>query len=291
MPVEKDMSSRLSIATVVAAHEYDSFCQMRQSLEQFDATAYRWFIRCDERLEPGLRRLEQTKLVSFPAINDRDQQNLSRRVLQEKTNAIGDAWQLGSCDSVVFIAPDICFTGPTLQGLTEIPGELLLSPHYFPWKVQQLAPYFGYFNSGFLLTRSPSFHSMWRDAFLASPWKYGDQGCLNEVASSYSVSLLDRAANVGPWRSKRASAFLFTKIPTDCKFVRVPMFGPLRTPDDWINRAFTLHFLKFLQASGSVQHAQLRESIIMRDGSGWHRASLRLSDSVDSRTVLTEGDL
>ena len=270
------MASRISLATVVTASTLKEFLLLRYSFEQFHTEQYRWFVRCDRASEEQIRGFSGTVATPFCDLWDKPITTQSRPLLKEKMNAMADAWTEGDSDIVAFLASDLLFTTPCLETLANPKVEVVLTPNYFPWKLYELCPYYGYFNSGFVLTRSPRFHELWRRAFASTPWKYADQGCLNDVASEFSVTLLGQEANIGAWRSERADSFVFKPIPKECRFLRAPCFGPLLTPDDWRNRMFALHCLRFLRASDDSAHQRLHDEILQRDDSGWYRASLRL---------------
>ncbi|MGA2251551.1 hypothetical protein [Terracidiphilus sp.] len=270
------MPSGISLATVVTTSTFKEYLILRYSFAKFHPEPYRWFVRCDRATESLIRTHSDTTAVSFCELWDKPVLSQSRKVLREKMNAIADAWASEDQNVVAFLNSDLIFTAPCLPGMLDHKTELVLSPNHFPWKIRELSPYYGYFNSGFVLTRSPRFHESWRSAYQSAPWKYSDQACLNEVAADFSVTLLGQEANVGSWRSERADSFSFKPISTESSFLRVPCFGTLATGDDWRNKMFALHCLRFLKSSVAEQHNMIFREIIQHDESGWYQASLRL---------------
>jgi hypothetical protein len=154
-------------------------------------------------------------------------------------------------------------------------AQVLLTPNYYPEGAQHLAAEDGYFNAGFVLTRTRRFHEWWRDAFTSQPWKFADQACLNEAPDEFSVVTLGECANIGFWRSK-GPVFrgVFKPIPEDCQFLHVHMFRPLSTSRKWIDKMFAVHCLSFLRASPVPEHQILHGEILSRDPSGSYKAAL-----------------
>jgi hypothetical protein len=270
------MASRIALATVVTASHLREFFVLRHSFEQFHPVQYQWFVRCDRASENQIGALPRTVAIPFCDLWEKPVTPQSRPLLREKMNAIADAWAGGESDSVAFLASDLIFTGSCLEAFTAYKSDLVLTPNFFPWRLHELSPYYGYFNSGFALTRSRRFHERWRQAFLTAPWKYSDQACLNDVAPEFSVTLLGQEANIGAWRSDRADSFVFKPIPKDCLFLRTSCFSPLVTQEDWIGRMFALHCLRFLKASDDSARQRIHDEILQNDESGWYQASLRL---------------
>jgi hypothetical protein len=270
------MSSRVSIATVVTASTLKEFLVLRYSFEHFHPEAYHWFVRCDQATEEQIRAFRNTNAISFCERWEEPVTSESRAILDQKMNAIADAWESDNSGSVVFLAPDLIFTSQCFPDLLRHETDLILTPNYFPWALRELSPYFGYFSSEFVLTRSSRFHEAWRSAYQSAPWKFSDQACLSEVATAFSVTLLGTEANIGSWRSERTNSFFFKSIPAECSFLRAPCFRRLVTSEDWRDRMFALHCLRFLKSSVTPQHNAIYEFIISLDDSTWYEASFRL---------------
>ena len=272
------MTSRTAISTVVANKTYKQFLLLKYSFELFHGTAYKWYVRCDQQSERLIRENVGSGVICSVVCEclDREAGLENRTLLQEKMNSIGDAWASGECEAVVYLDSDLVFTNKCIDSILLLDADLVLSPNYFPWKTQELAPYYGYFSSAFALTRTSLFHEQWRTMFVSQPWKYLDQGCLNEIAQQFSVKTLGPSANVGSWRSEGAERFAFGRLPSDCLFLRVPMFEMLTSPGDWINKMYALHCLRFLEATGRDDLRKIRNRILELDETHWYSASLKL---------------
>lgn len=271
------MANRISISSVVTTDTYGSFLVLKKSFELYHGSGYCWHIRSDAKTS---RLLCQEKNIACSVIANHcadTGKSLSPRDLSlEKLNALGEAWASGDCDQVFFMNADLIFTASILEFAMEMEGDLILSPNYFPWKQIELSPYYGYFNSGFLVVRNRLFHEEWRKAISSQPWLYTDQGALNHLATQYSVGLLSQSANVGSWRSADARSFRFNLIPADCLFCRVDLFGRLASHETWIEKAYALHLLRFLIDSGLEKHRLISDKILELDESGWYSACLKL---------------
>ncbi len=191
-------------------------------------------------------------------------------------NSIGDAWASNECEAVLYLNSDLVFTRKCIDSFLLRDADVVLSPNYFPWKMHELAPHYGYFSSAFALTRTSLFHELWRKLFVSQPWRHLDQGCLNEIAQHFSVETLGPSSNIGSWRSESADRFTFGRLPPDCLFLRVPMFDMLASPRDWINKMYALHCLRFLEANGRDDHKNIMNRILELDETHWYSASLQL---------------
>lgn len=280
------MKTRVHLASVVTQPSLRQFSLLRFSFELFHGREFQWVVRCDRASQKELEGLPG--IVCSPILTNSDgmPSSDSPSLLCEKMNAMGDAWEHAPCDVVVFLAADLVFTSSCMREILAIPGDLVLTSNHFPWRRLELAPYYGYFNSGFVLSKNPEFHADWQTALLSQPWRYLDQGVLNEVATRYRTATLSPAANVGAWRSEAKEMFYFLPIPNDCQFVRVPLFTALTSPAQWIDRVFGLHFIHFLTASQERRHKLLLREILQSDTSGWYASSLHLLGcEVDSITI------
>jgi hypothetical protein len=197
-----------------------------------------------------------------------------RNIVGEKMNALADAWHGGTWNAVMFLDADLMITAPILDCLGAIEGQVLLTPNYYPKGFEGFVAVHGYYNSGFVLTRSREFHEWWAGAFATQPAKWTDQAVLNEVGKHFTVTRLPESANVGFWRS--AGFGRYAPIPPECMFLHAHFFQPLQTTRNWIDRAFAMHCLEFLQASSVPEHRILFDEITTRDSAGWYKASLQL---------------
>ena len=186
--------------------------------------------------------------------------------------AIEDAWREDKWDAVIYFDADIIITDSFITQLVNLPQKIVLSPHHHPPQLRAQAITIGRFNAGFVLTKSPEFHAWWREAFLARPERFVEQGCLNDAPGIFDVALLDHRANVGWWR--RTGVTSFAPIPPDCLFVHVHLFQPVRNLYGFQQKSFAMHCLEFLFHSEKSEHRSIVEAILSRDSSGWYADAL-----------------
>jgi hypothetical protein len=253
---------------------------LKKSIELFHGTQYQWFIRCDRLSARVLETLSdvscqiytQSDCIDRPRSSSRD----FRLIVEQKAHVISDAWEQGLWEAVIFLDADIVATSAFLERGCDIAGELVLTPNFYPEETAHYAPLHGYFNTGFILTRSRTFHDRWRRAIAGAPWRFTDQACMNEVAAEFSVGLMDDLSNVGFWRSPQARSLKFEAIRPETRFLHMHLFQPLLTQWEWVYRCFALHCLAFLAESPMENHRALLAEILLTDAKGWYAASLDL---------------
>jgi hypothetical protein len=271
---------RIALSSIVTKSVLSEFQVFKRTFEMFHGDDFQWFIRCDRASEAALSESPNVRCTVFcervPGLITSGFPRF-RRIVSEKMNAMEDAWAAGDCDAVVFLDADLLITAPFLHIAAQLGGDLVLTPRYLPAETEHLGPVHGYFNAGFIFSRSRTFHERWRALFEAQPWKVTDQACLNELAGEFSVRTLSESANIGFWRSAGAWSFAYRPLPADCMFLHVHLLQPLRTRREWVDRTFGLHCLRFLQSSGRHEHEQVLREVLARDTSKWYEASLALA--------------
>ena len=199
----------LALASVVTFPLFNEFCVLKYSFELFHGDDFVWHVRCDRETETRLIHCHNVKCTVFAETVKRRTvgDDGFQEIVAQKMIALDDAWRDTDTTQVLFMDADLVITATLLEELTSLQADLVLTPNHLPHKEQQLAPFHGYFNSGFILTRNPDFHRQWRDAFTSQPWLYSDQVCLNEVVRQFKVKLLSSSANIGFWHSKGGWCF------------------------------------------------------------------------------------
>jgi hypothetical protein len=269
---------QLALASVVTTAVLDEFKLLKLSFELHHGSDIRWFIRCDQSSEPALSQYSNVKCSVFcPSVAERPDLESPefREIVAEKMNAIGDAWDAGKWLGVIFLDADLVMTSRITDLISDVEGQVVLTPNYYPPETEHLASIHGHYNSGFICTRSPLFHEWWRRTYISQPWRWTDQACLNDIHNEFVVGALTDRANIGFWRSPLIQDYI--DIPADCQFLHVHSFQPLRTRRQWIDKSFALHCLKFLRGSNIPTHRTIYHALLSRDTSGWYEASLRLS--------------
>jgi hypothetical protein len=271
------MHPQVALASVVTAAVLDEFEFLKFSFELFHGNDYTWFVRCD-RVSLEMLSMHSNVICNETIdniIERPDSESVEfRRVVGEKMNAIADAWEDNNWAAVAYLDADIIVTAPIMTVVSDIQGDVVLTPNYYPKVAKHLIPIHGYYNSGFAFARNKRFHEWWKAAYQSRPWMWTDQACLNDVGEKFVVATLSDRANVGFWRS--GSVPDYNSIPVDCEFLHVHLFQPLRTQRQWIDKSFALHCLKFLRQNQIPEHRRIFNEALARDKSQWYEASLRL---------------
>lgn len=272
------MAQELALCSVVTAGLLEEFLLLKLSVELFHHREYQWFVRCDEASAEQLGSYSNIRCTIFrdhlanrPHLESKE----FRTVVAEKMAVLEDAWTSHTWNSVAFLDADLILTAPFLESLHDRGSDLILTPNYYPVAKEYLIPIHGYYNSGFVVTRTQRFHNWWRGAFENNPSQFTDQWSLNSAEKHFTVCQLGPRANVGFWRSDTLGEYL--PIDIDCLFLHVHMFQPLRTHRDWIDKSFALHCVKFLSTSPVSEHRSLLNEILSRDKYGWYKCSLELT--------------
>jgi hypothetical protein len=274
------MGLEVALASVVTSPFVEEFGLLKFSCELLHRQRFRWYVRCDESAALVLAKDPDILVTRFSPPNTRRVSPGDSEFMQvalQKAEALADAWKAESSCGVAFLDADLIFTAPLLQNITHIDTDLVLTPNYHASGIEAFEPFHGYFNSGFLFTRTAQFHQLWRQQLIARSWEFTDQVCLNDVCANFSITPLDKSANVGFWHSPEANTFRFEPIPVDCSLLHVHCFHVVAAPRGWRDRMFALHCLRFLSASPIQEHRLLLEEVLSRDVSGWFRASLSLT--------------
>jgi hypothetical protein len=273
------MNERIALATVVTLPLIDEFRILKRSFELFHGKDFHWYVHCDRVSERLLGSIEGVKCTVFseqpPRVSSPGQPGF-HDIATQKAAAMETAWSSHQWDAVALLDADLIFTAETLSHAAATGHELVLTPNHAPWPDIELSPFHGYFNSGFIFTRSRHFHAAWRKSYRSQPWTFTDQVCLNDVAKEFEVAMMDPRANVGFWRSKHANCYAYQPIPRDCIFLHNHLYRRLNSSRDWISRTFGLHCLRYLTRSALEQHSILIKEILALDRSGWYTASLNL---------------
>lgn len=243
----------IGFVAVVTHDSFEEYELLRFSFELFHGAEHHWFLYCDPECVASLASLPNTECRVFeqPA-NQTDGNPLgnSKSVCLRKLQAIHDAWETGRFSSVLYLDTDLVFTASTLDPISGIEGDVLLTPHYFesPREEKDLGLW-GKFNSGFALMRNRDFHPWWKAAMLSQPEKFGDQQCLDDASSHFRVGHLPKTANVGPWRSPTGTQTIpQARIPQGCLFVKAHMFQPGEPPLDLVQKAFVAELTRLSNA-------------------------------------------
>lgn len=283
------MNERIALSTVLTFPLLAEFQIMKLSFELFNGEAYKWYVRCDRPTAETLATYANVIPTVFDgqagcACTPGDPR--FNAIARQKMCTIADAWNSGSCDAVAFLDADLIITAEFLAAVAKQTDTVALTPNYHPEINASLEQFHGHFNSGFVLTRNRSFHTLWEEAFLSSAWELSDQVSLNTVAPTVSALSLAESANVGFWRSPGAWSFDFLNIPDNCEFLHVHLFQQLNSGRGWMEKQFALHCLKFLKRSQDSRHQRILKEVIARDESGWYAASLALSDEARIRKQI-----
>jgi hypothetical protein len=272
------LTERLALATVVTESVLEEFLILKESVDLFHPGGFSWFIRVDC---VSMGRLSSISGIHCTPFTERlaERPDTSsfrfRKMAAEKMNAMDDAWRNGQFSSVVFLDADLIITHELFPALQHHSAEVILVPHHFPYRHRRLEALYGRYNAGFVYSRTPQLSTWWRDAFLANPHMFAEQGPLDLITTRFSVDLLDENANIGAWRSP--SFGLFPLLSSQSLFLHVHLFQPLGSPLLWIQKMFATHCLRFLRDSNIPNHDILFNSIIARDRSGWYKATLGIS--------------
>jgi hypothetical protein len=223
-----------SVVTYPLIHEYQL---LRFAAELFHGPGFEWFIRCDQQSAAVLGKLPQTHCTVFTAEQRTSKVAIEaeafRPIVAEKMGAMEDAWRARSWKAVVFLDADLLPLREVFSTLMKLPGDVLITPHYFqtsdPQQAANLKEY-GYYNSGLVFARNRLFPAWWREAMVSQPHRFSDQHCLNEVGEYFTVHSLGRNFNVGHWSQ---GALL-----SDTLVLHLHMFTGLAT-----NRSMVLDFL------------------------------------------------
>jgi hypothetical protein len=273
------MERSIALASVVTAPVIGEFLILKSSMELTHGPALRWFVRSDKEAASVLKRYENVSMQTFTTMaNERvlPGSQAFHKVAIQKAKVIGDAWASHGTRIVVFLDADVIITRAFLFNSALGATDLTLTPNWHPHKYKAVESYHGYFNSGFVATTSPTFHTWWLQTLEARQWQLSDQVCLNEIPSRFSVSRLGRSANIGFWRSPGAGHFRFKPIPRNCRFLHVHLFQNVMSSRGWLDRMFAIHCLRFLVSSRDPIHKKIARDIVTADPDGWYGRSLSL---------------
>ncbi len=270
------MNTSIALCSVVTRSVLPEFRLLKYSFELYHGAGRRWFLRTDRATADALAghpRISCTvftdEILQRPDIECAD----FRTIVGQKMNALADAWDSG-CGSVLFMDADLLITAPILGLLQSIPGQVLLAPNYYPKGHEHFIPIHGYYNAGLAFTRTNEFHVWWKNAFAAEPTRWTDQAVLNEAWRYFEIGTIPNSANIGFWRS--ANGLQHPAIPADCSCLHAHFFQPLRTVRQWIDRAFALHCVEYLNGSHDTRHGKLLRKILATDAPGWYQAAMRI---------------
>lgn len=271
------MKRDIALCGVVTRSVLLEFRLLKYSWELFHGAGFRWFLRSDRASARALDSDADISCTVFaeeiaerPDIEGSD----FRTVVAQKMNSFADAWESGTYKSVLFMDADLLITAPVLKLLRSIPGQVLLTPNYYPIGHERYNAIHGFYNSGLVLSRTKEFHTWWKEAFTSQPARWTDQAVLNDAAQRFEIGHIPSSANVGFWRSP--NGLQHPPIPAECSCLHVHFFQPLRTARQWIDRAFAVHCVEHLKRSRRGRHRKLLRKILVADTLGWYRASLNL---------------
>src|SRR5215813_11026405 len=228
------MQPQIALTSIVTAAALDEFIFLKFSFELFHGTDYQWFVRCDQTSLQALSAYPNVICNKFvESVIERPDTESKEfvSIMGEKMIVMEEAWRSGNWTGVVYFDADIIITAPVIATIPGVKGDVVLTPNYYPETIKQLASAHGYYNGGFVFTRSRHFHEWWQHEYKSRPVGYSDQICLDDAHRKFSVGILSRRANVGFWRSAKIPEY--EAIPADCDFLHVHLFQPLRTQRQW----------------------------------------------------------
>jgi hypothetical protein len=186
--------------------------------------------------------------------------------------AIDDAWASSQWKAVLFADADLVVTAPFIDEIVGPDYDVALTPHYYPQRTNELSARYGYYNSGFMVARTPAFHKAWRAVFRGRPELFTDQGCLEEATRGFRIQTLDETFNVGVWRSN--DSMPFEPLPDKCRFFHAHLFQPYATRREKLIKEFALFCLMDRTARDGREYTKLCQMIVGLDRSGWFASRL-----------------
>lgn len=266
----------VSLCSVVTFTLLEEFLQLKRSFELFHGASLQWHVRCDDESLAKLTAIDLISTVSFTKHRSERPEDGSpafMTLMREKMNAIDDAWCQGA-DSVLYLDADILITSRLLDTFCPKDTDIILSPNYYPLPHKYLRSVHGFYNGGFVFTRSREFHRWWATEVDLNPVAWADQLSLNRASSCFTVAEMSEKANIGFWRYERRPEY--ENIPSDVTFLHVHLYQPLSSRRQWLDKSFALHCVRFLRQSTIQAHRELLEDILFHDRAQWYRASLQL---------------
>jgi len=268
---------RLVMAAVVTENMLREHLLLRKSFELFNDVPCEWALRCDAASAPVLMQLPDTTCEVFTSSVERPNSQWSqgfRDIVEQKMLVLDDAWKRHKPDAVLFLDSDIVVTDSFVEELLDLDTELALTPHYFTTQAAYKDNRYGRYNSGFIFTRSPTFHEWWRSEFLRQPERFTDQACLNGVEEVYKTVHLEETWNVGYWR--RGDGWDTPELPAGMKQFHAHVLQEARPDQEYEigQKVFALSLLDFLRERGTPRDLELLDYIVSRDESGYYAAML-----------------
>jgi len=265
----------LVICSVVTERVLEEYLLMRLSFSLHHREKPRWHVRCDGASTKRLQRElpdTTTKLFTEVAPTFRSQWSPEfRGIVEQKMIAIGDAWTKLGAEAVLFLDADIVFTSTLLPILEEMDAQLVLTPHYWPIGSECEANRYGFYNTGFVLTRNPSFWQWWLKIFRRHPESFSDQWCLNLLPEGTNPSHAPPEWNVGYWR--RSDPWDLPEIPVEMKFFHAHLFAEPNAENSYTcgEKDFVLQLLEYLRRRGRSSDRRLLKYILARTPNGYYR--------------------
>lgn len=273
------LEAQVALSSVVTSAVVEEFEILKRSFELFHGAHFPWFVRCDRAAHHQLQQYHNVHAVLFETddqVRSLPGTSAFHAIGLQKMEALEDAWasRRNQWSAVAFLDADLLITAELLSALLGTDAEVILASNHH-YRKSLFDPFYGHFNSGFILTKTPAFHRVWAEAYSAHLWQFSDQVCLNQILRDFRVRTLE-SSNIGFWASADPFQFNFAQIPTHCYFLHVHLF---QSPHGrgWIERMFALHCLKYLLRSGDTRHHELVKEILVRDESGWYKSALLAS--------------
>lgn len=190
-----------SICTIATSHCLQDLQLMLFSLRQFDQDTPVYLI-CDQTVLDAVKN--QPNLIGQALIPERmlradfgeaeDFMSLVDRKMYAMELALKNLPSTLFVDSDIIFAEKVCIEGQNY--------DVLLSPHYID---KHETDKHGFFNAGYLWTKSKDFPKWWRRACKTNK-KFLEQGCLEDAERDFNVGIFGPEHNFGwfrvsPWHS------------------------------------------------------------------------------------------
>lgn len=270
----------LTIVSVVTSALVSEYRLFRFSVELYHPKEIAWSIRCDAEAAIRLADLAFLSCETFSQpINFAANlgSELYQTIMLEKMKVMSDAWRLGA-DTVLYCDVDLVVTGDFLKAFQESSTDLVLSPNYYASGSEYLCEIHGRFNGGIVLARDATFSQWWTEQTFLLSRPFADQLCLNKSQTRFSVGVLSSDYNIGPWRSITPGwNGGFYSIPSTCKLLHVHLFRPYSSARGWIDRAFSLFCLRYLDNSSDPNHRTIANYILSGEHGRYYRHLLEIS--------------
>ena len=252
-------------ASVVTRDLFDEYRLFRESFRTYHRSEPRSVVHCDRATYDALRAMPDT--VAIPVVGEvaRPISQWSgefRSIVRHKMLAMADAWRLFGPDAVAWIDCDMVATARFMQMVGAFTASLTLSPHFWGSDAERRSETYGFYNSGLILSRDPSFAEWWLEIFDRQPDTFADQRCLNDAPARFDTMHFTECWNVGYWRRRGRTDV--PPVPEDTVTFHAHVFARARAENEFEvgQKHFVSTALSMLDRRGAEEDRELLGKIV-----------------------------